>query len=156
MSAPLSLMTSCGAVTLPLDFDIFSPRSSKTKPWVSTTSKGARPRVPQDSKSEEWNQPRCWSEPSRYITASGPPSTLRRVLRSSRTSSVKAWVEPESNQKSRMSSIFCQDPFTSASRTALDDTDGPFTSASRTALDDTDGSLASLPRKRSRAPVAYQ
>ena len=61
MSAPDCLMTSCGAVTLPSDFDILRPCSSSTKPWVSTTSKGARPRVPQDSSSEEWNQPRCWS-----------------------------------------------------------------------------------------------
>ena len=71
---------------------------------MSTTSKGARPRVPQLSNSDEWNQPRCWSEPSRYITVSGPPSTVRRALRSSRTSSVKAWVEPESNHTSRISS----------------------------------------------------
>jgi len=26
------------------------------------------------SSSEDWNQPRCWSEPSRYMTLSGPPS----------------------------------------------------------------------------------
>ena len=70
-------MTSCGAVTLPSDFDILRPCSSSTKPWVSTTSYGARPRVPQLSSSEEWNQPRCWSEPSRYITVSAPPSGLR-------------------------------------------------------------------------------
>ena len=42
------------------------------------------------------------------------------------SSSVKAWVEPESNQTSRMSSTFCH------------------------------GSLARPPRKRSRAPSAYQ
>ncbi len=52
-------MTSCGAVTLPSDFDILRPSSASTKPWVSTTSKGARPRVPQLSRSDEWNQPRC-------------------------------------------------------------------------------------------------
>ena len=68
MSAPEVLITSCGAVTLPTDFDIFCPFSSRQKPCVSTTSKGARPRVPELSISDEWNQPRCWSEPSRYMT----------------------------------------------------------------------------------------
>ena len=51
MSAPEVFITSCGESVLPLDFDIFSsPFSSRMKPCVSTTSKGARPRVPQDSK----------------------------------------------------------------------------------------------------------
>ena len=76
MSAPDCLMTSCGAMTLPSDFDILCPSSSSTKPCVSTMSNGARPRVPQLSRSEDWNQPRCWSEPSRYITVSEPPSLL--------------------------------------------------------------------------------
>src|SRR5262249_19063282 len=127
MSAPDCLITSCGAVTLPSDFDILRPSSSSTKPCVSTTSKGARARVPQDSSSEDWNQPRCWSEPSRYITVSGPPSRLRLIPASegkcAGSSKTKAWVEPESNQTSRMSSTFCQ------------------------------SSLASSPRKRSRARV---
>ena len=70
MSAPDFFITSCGATTLPSDFDIFCPFSSSTKPCVSTTSKGARPRVPHNSSSEDWNQPRCWSEPSRYMTRS--------------------------------------------------------------------------------------
>ena len=70
-------MTFCGSTVLPTDFDILRPFSSSVKPWVSTTSNGARPRVPQLSSSEDWNQPRCWSEPSRYITVSLPPSTLR-------------------------------------------------------------------------------
>ena len=71
MSAPEVFITSCGDSVLPLDFDIFSsPFSSRMKPCVSTTSKGARPREPQDSKSDDWNQPRCWSEPSRYMTRS--------------------------------------------------------------------------------------
>ena len=34
MSAPLSLMTVCGATTLPTDFDIFSPLL-KRKPWTT-------------------------------------------------------------------------------------------------------------------------
>src|SRR3954463_2794948 len=79
MSAPELLITSCGAVTLPSDFDILRPASSSTKPCVSTASNGATPRVPQLSSSEDWNQPRCWSEPSRYMTVSGPPSFLRRM-----------------------------------------------------------------------------
>src|SRR3954468_14287758 len=112
MSAPESFMTSCGAVTLPVDFDILRPCSSSTKPCVSTTSNGARPRVPQDSSSDEWNQPRCWSEPSRYITVSLPPSILRlmpaSVGKCLGSSSTKACVEPESNQTSQMSSTFCQ------------------------------------------------
>ena len=112
MSAPDCLITSCGAVTLPNDFDILRPCSSSTKPCVSTTSKGARPRVPQLSSSEEWNQPRCWSLPSRYITVSLPPSTLRLMPAScgkcTGSSSTKACVEPESNQTSRMSSTFFQ------------------------------------------------
>ena len=107
MSAPDCFITSCGATALPSDFDIFRPFSSSTKPWVSTTSNGATPRVPQLSSSEEWNQPRCWSEPSRYITVSGPPWILRlmpaRLGKWRGSSSTKACVEPESNQTSRMS-----------------------------------------------------
>ena len=38
---------------LPSDFDILRPFSSSTNPCVSTTSNGARPRVPQLSSSEE-------------------------------------------------------------------------------------------------------
>ena len=30
-----------------------------------------------DSRSEDWNQPRCWSEPSRYMILSDPPSRTR-------------------------------------------------------------------------------
>src|SRR5256885_10688726 len=112
MSAPDWRITSCGAVTLPSDFDILYPSSSSTKPWVSTTSNGATPRVPQDSSSEDWNQPRCWSEPSRYITVSRPPWIARLMPASegkcTGSSSTKAWVEPESNQTSRMSSTFFQ------------------------------------------------
>ncbi len=86
--------------------------------------------MPQLSSSEEWNQPRCWSEPSRYITVSWPPSFLRLMPASDGkcfgSSSTKACVEPESNQTSQMSSTFFQ------------------------------SSLAREPRKRSRAPALYQ
>ena len=94
MSAPYCFITSWGAVTLPRDFDILRPCSSSTKPCVSTALKGATPFVPTDSSSEEWNQPRCWSDPSRYKSAGkGRP-------RGGRT---KACVEPDSNQTSTMS-----------------------------------------------------
>ena len=41
MSAPDCLITSCGATALPSDFDILRPCSSSVKPWVTTTSNGA-------------------------------------------------------------------------------------------------------------------
>ena len=40
MSAPLCLMTSCGAIELPSDFDIFRPSSATRKPCVSTSRNG--------------------------------------------------------------------------------------------------------------------
>src|SRR5713226_3178427 len=130
MSAPESFITFCGSTVLPSDFDILWPFSSSVKPWVSTTSNGARPRVPQLSNSDDWNQPRCWSDPSRYITVSSPPSSLRlmpaRPGKCTGSSSTNACVEPESNQTSQMSSTF------------------------------THSSLAREPRKRSRAPSMYQ
>src|SRR3984957_3856346 len=130
MSAPDCAMTFCGSTVLPIDFDILRPFSSSVKPCVSTTSNGARPRVPQLSNSDDWNQPRCWSLPSRYITVSSPPSTLRLIPASpgkcTGSSSTNACVEPESNQTSQMSSTFFH------------------------------SSLASEPRKRSRAPSMYQ
>ena len=45
MSAPSVFMTSCGATTLPSDFDILRPCASTAKPCVSTSSYGARPRI---------------------------------------------------------------------------------------------------------------
>ena len=65
ISTPYLSATSCGAVTLPRDFDILRPCSSITKPSVSTALNGAAPRVPTASSNDDWNQPRCWSEPSR-------------------------------------------------------------------------------------------
>ena len=54
VGAVTACITSCGEMTLPSDFDILSaPFSSRMKPWVSTTSNGATPRVPQLSSSEE-------------------------------------------------------------------------------------------------------
>ena len=39
-SAPYSSMTSRGSMTLPFDFDIFCPRSSRTSAWMYTVGNG--------------------------------------------------------------------------------------------------------------------
>ena len=83
-------------MTFPTDFDIFLPLASTTKPWVSTWRYGALCLVATDVSRELWNHPRCWSLPSRYMSAGHD--------RSSRCSSTAAWLTPESNQTSRMSS----------------------------------------------------
>jgi hypothetical protein len=57
--------TFCGATPLPFDFDIFLPSPSTTKPCVSSALYGGRPFSMHDTSSDDWNQPRCWSEPSR-------------------------------------------------------------------------------------------
>ncbi len=105
MSAPYCLITSCGDAMLPSDFDIFSsPFSSRMKPWVSTTSKGARPRVPQLSK-QRGLEPAAMLvgafEIHDAVLAAGGALDAFEVGTAS--SSVKACVEPESNQTSRMS-----------------------------------------------------
>ena len=83
-----------GATTLPSDFDILRPCSSIDEAVRQDRLERRPPRVPTASSSDEWNQPRCWSEPSRYRSAGqGRP----------RASSTKAWVEPDSNQTSTMS-----------------------------------------------------
>src|SRR6185312_2857546 len=99
MSAPYCLMTSCGAVVLPSDLLIFLPSPSRVKPCVNTLLYGAKPLVAQLSSSEEWNQPRCWSEPSRYIEAGKLNHGHFCLLRST-----QACVVPLSNQTSRISS----------------------------------------------------
>ena len=49
ISAPLSLMMSCGRIVLPSDLDIFLPSSSTTKPWVTTCAeRRAAPRAQAD------------------------------------------------------------------------------------------------------------
>src|SRR3989338_11320537 len=65
ISAPRLSFTSCGATTLPSDLDILRPFSSTTKPWVSSSLYGAWPSMAAPVSKDEWNQPRCWSEPSR-------------------------------------------------------------------------------------------
>ena len=42
-SAPNSSHISSGSTTFPFVFDIFWPFSSRTRPWSTTSSKGARP-----------------------------------------------------------------------------------------------------------------
>ncbi len=95
MSAPDFLMMSSGETTLPSDLDILRPSPSTMKPCVSTASNGAAPYAPTLVSSDDWNQPRCWSEPSRYMFAG---------LRSSgRVSSTLVCEQPDSNHTSTMS-----------------------------------------------------
>ncbi|MNY19839.1 hypothetical protein D3C86_1532930 [compost metagenome] len=86
---------------MPSDLDILRPFSSTTKPWVSRPRYGAWPSMAAPVSKEEWNQPRCWSEPSRYRSARGPWSwpigCEPRIT--------CQWVVPESNQTSRVSLI---------------------------------------------------
>src|SRR5690606_39526982 len=99
-SAPSVSDTFCGAITLPSDFDIFRPLPSTTKPCVSSDLYGGTPLSIEEVSSDEWNQPRCWSLPSRYMSAGKvdcdacePRSTVSCVV-------------PESNQTSSVSRFF--------------------------------------------------
>src|SRR5215207_1934103 len=83
-------MISCGRITLPTDFDIFRPSRSIRNPCVSTSRNGGRPRVASPTSSELWNQPRCWSLPSRYRSAG--------QVSSGRKGNTASWLDPESNQ----------------------------------------------------------
>src|SRR6266568_6729292 len=98
MSAPLSRITSCGDTPVPRDFDIFSPDSLTMNPHVTTCLYGAAPSIPAPISSDDWNQPRCWSCPSRY-TAAGHVSS-ERVFKTAMCE------HPESNHTSRMSVSF--------------------------------------------------
>jgi len=69
-------MTSSGAMKLPIDLLIFRPSPSTKNPWVRTSRYGARPLVPTEAKRDEWNQPRCWSLPSRYMSGWGASDGL--------------------------------------------------------------------------------
>src|SRR4051812_7964306 len=97
-SAPYCSVALTARTTLPIDLDIFSPLSSTTKPWVSTFSNGALPVEPTAVRIDDWNQPRCWSEPSRYMNAGKPRPKF--------CASTARWLEPDSNQTSRMSPSF--------------------------------------------------
>ena len=50
--------------------------------------------MPSPISSELWNQPRCWSLPSRYRSAG--------QVSSGRNGSTASWLDPESNHTSRM------------------------------------------------------
>ncbi|MNT54283.1 hypothetical protein D3C86_1732460 [compost metagenome] len=65
ISAPILLEMSCGDTVLPTDLDILRPSPSTVKPWVSSALYGGLPYSIEAVSSDEWNQPRCWSEPSR-------------------------------------------------------------------------------------------
>src|SRR5574343_1725078 len=112
MSAPILSETCCGAMTLPLDLDILWPLPSTTKPCVSRALYGARPSMAQPESSEDWNQPRCWSEPSRYRSA-GCVDTAAWEPRST-----CQWVVPESNQTSSVSFILTYWPASAPSNPA--------------------------------------
>ena len=76
-STALSVIMVIGAITaLFMGFlgviqnDILRPFWSTTKPWVSSCLYGARPiDEAQPVNIDDWNQPRCWSLPSRYKSA---------------------------------------------------------------------------------------
>ena len=95
MSAPISSQTLLGSMTLPSDLDILRPWPSRVKPCETTALYGAWPLAPTEVSSELWNQPRCWSEPSRY-TSAGYSS-------SGRYSQTAFQETPESHHTSRMS-----------------------------------------------------
>src|SRR5471030_2013391 len=103
MSAPSLFDTSCGETVLPIDLDIFLPSPSTTKPCVSKALYGGAPFNIEDVSSDEWNQPRCWSEPSRYRSAGKASCSLCEPRKT-------VWcVVPESNQTSSVSLFFTYD-----------------------------------------------
>ena len=72
------------------------PSPSTVQPWVTHSLKGAPwPKAPTAVSSADWNQPRYWSRPSRYMVAGQKPWSFFMEAK---------WVEPESNQPSRVSS----------------------------------------------------
>src|SRR4051812_24055587 len=109
MSAPSVSEIFCGASVLPSDLDIFLPSPSTVKPCVNGALYGGRPFSIEEVSSEEWNQPRCWSEPSRY-RSDGKAETSACEPRST------VWcVVPESNHTSSVSLFFRYMPASSPS-----------------------------------------
>ena len=98
MSAPKLSQTFWGDTTLPRDLDCFLPFSSTTKPWVRTALYGALPFIAMLVSNDDWNHPLCWSEPSKYRSATTPLENL--------FSETVEWVTPESNQTSKVSRVF--------------------------------------------------
>src|SRR5262245_26063254 len=64
-SPPYTLSRSSTSSVLPTDLDILRPSLSTMNPCVRSVLYGARPDTPTLVVSEDWNHPRCWSEPSR-------------------------------------------------------------------------------------------
>src|SRR6476661_2463934 len=95
ISAPCFLMTSSGSIAFPSDLCIALPSPSSTQPLSAQDRYGAELFSPVPTSSELWNQPRYWSPPSRYRSAG--QGRFQRSLSTAR------WLEPESNQTSRMS-----------------------------------------------------
>src|SRR5690349_5710736 len=100
---------------LPSDFDILRPLPSTVKPCVSSAWYGGTPSSMQETSSDEWNQPRCWSEPSRYRSAGNCESA-----RCEPRSTVKC-VEPESNHTSSVSRPLSYCPASTPSSSAVTD-----------------------------------
>ena len=72
------------------------PSPSTVQPWVTHSWKGAPlPSAPTAVSREDWNQPRYWSRPSIYMSAGQKFWSFCMEAK---------WVEPESNQPSRVSS----------------------------------------------------
>jgi hypothetical protein len=92
-------MTCSGSTTLPMLLLILMPFSSSTNPCVSTFLYGATPSDATEVRRLLWNQPRCWSLPSRYRSAG--------KLRFGRALTTPDQLEPLSNQTSIVSVPFC-------------------------------------------------
>ena len=74
------------------------------KPWVRTVLNGAAPLPASESSSEDWNQPRCWSLPSRYMSACQVfQSPVLRMLQFGARIKTAREEEPESIQTSSVS-----------------------------------------------------
>ncbi|COG27230.1 Uncharacterised protein [Streptococcus pneumoniae] len=58
-----------GTTMFPIDLLILRPSPSSTKPWLSTPLYGALPVTATAVDNEELNQPRYWSDPSKYKSA---------------------------------------------------------------------------------------
>ena len=98
ISAPNVSQIFWGAITFPIDLDCLRPSSSTTNPCVRTDRYGGMPLIAMPVNSEDWNQPLCWSEPSRYKSAmTSAPYNLSKT---------HIWVTPESNHTSKVSRTF--------------------------------------------------
>ncbi len=97
MSAPWLFTTASGATVLPSDFDILLPLASSVKPWVRTPQIG---RAADGAAGLEHRG----VEPAAMLVRAFEVEVRDAVRRSVGPSrSTKAWVEPLSNQTSRMS-----------------------------------------------------